>query len=60
MITLLILIVIAIVIIFAVLCAIGVIASALSGVIFIIADVTIAILILSLIFGGSKKEKKEK
>lgn len=60
MITLLILIVIAIVIIFAVLCAIGVIASALSGVIFIIADVTIAILILSLIFGGSKKEKKKK
>lgn len=60
MITLLILIVIAIVIIFAVLCAIGVIANALSGVIFIIADVTIAILILSLIFGGSKKEKKKK
>ena len=59
MITLLILIVIAIVIIFAVLCAIGVIASALSGVIFIIADVTIAILILSLIFGGHKKKEKK-
>lgn len=59
MITLLILIAIAALIIFALLCVCGVIASALSGVIFVIADIAIAVLILGLAFGGHKKEKKK-
>lgn len=50
---------IALAIIFAVLCVVGVIAGALSGVIFIIADVSIAVLILSLIFGHGKEKKKK-
>lgn len=59
MITLLILIAIAALIIFALLCVCGVIASALSGVIFVIADIAIAVLILRLAFGGHKKEKNK-
>jgi hypothetical protein len=49
--------VIAVLIIFALLCACGVIATALSGVIFVIADIAIAVLILKLAFGGQKKKK---
>lgn len=59
MITLIVLFLLAVIIIFIALCALGVIASALSGVIFIIIDVAIAVSILGLIFGG-KKDKKEK
>ncbi len=59
MITLMILLVIAVLIIFALLCACGVIATALSGVIFVIADIAIAVLILKLAFGGHKKKEKK-